>query len=259
VELARLFEGSRRSGLTFAPEAGSQRLRDVINKKVSEQDLLRAAEAAYANHWLRVKLYFMIGLPTETDEDILAIVDLVKKVAQIGYKHHRMKAQVSVTVSTLVPKPHTPFQWQPLLDGETLRRRQQILKEGLRARNIHLAYHDARISLLEAAIARGDRRLGAVIERAWRLGARFDAWDEQLQWSAWLEAFATVGIDPELEARRERDRGEVLPWDHVSCGVTKDYLWREYERATEAQLTRDCREGCTNCGAIELLGCQGGQ
>ena len=259
VELARLFEGSRRSGLTFAPEAGSQRLRDVINKKVSEEDLLRAAEAAYANQWLRVKLYFMIGLPTETDEDILAIVDLVKKVAQIGYKHHRMKAQVSVTVSTLVPKPHTPFQWQPLLDGETLRRRQQILKEGLRARNIHLAYHDARISLLEAVIARGDRRLGAVIERAWRLGARFDAWDEQLQWSAWQEAFATVGIDPELEARRERDRDEVLPWDHVSCGVTKDYLWREYQRASEAQLTRDCREGCTNCGAIELLGCRGGQ
>jgi radical SAM family uncharacterized protein len=259
VELARLFEGSRRSGLTFAPEAGSQRLRDVINKKVSEQDLLRAAEAAYANHWLRVKLYFMIGLPTETDEDILAIVDLVKKVAQVGYKHHRMKAQVSVTVSTLVPKPHTPFQWHPLLDSETLRQRQQILKDGLRARNIHLAYHDARISLLEAVIARGDRRLGAVIEHAWRLGARFDAWDEQLQWDAWLEALTAAGIDPELEARRERDRDEILPWDHVSCGVTKGYLWHEYERATRAELTRDCRQGCTDCGAIDLLGCRGRQ
>ena len=170
-----------------------------------------------------------------------------------------MKAQVSVTVSTLVPKPHTPFQWRPLLDGETLRRRQQILKDGLRARNIHLAYHDERISLLEAVIARGDRRLGAVIERAWMLGARFDAWDEQLQWSAWLEAFVAAGIDPELEARRQRDRDEILPWDHVSCGVTKDYLWGEYEHATRAELTRDCREGCTNCGAIELLGCRGGQ
>jgi radical SAM family uncharacterized protein len=258
VELARLFQGTRRSGLTFAPEAGSQRLRDVINKKVSEKDLLRTAEAAYANQWQRIKLYFMIGLPTETDEDVLAIVDLVKKVLHIGSQYHGKKARVSVTVSTLVPKPHTPFQWHPLIDAQTLRRRQKILKEGLRGWGIHLNYHDARSTLLEAVIARGDRRLGAVIERAWRAGARFDAWEDQLQWEAWLAAFAAEGIDPEEEARRERSADELLPWDHISCGVSKTYLWREFERAMRGQLTRDCRMGCTNCGAVEQLGCRGG-
>jgi radical SAM family uncharacterized protein len=268
VELAQLFGRDeernpsfgggqvRRSGLTFAPEAGSQRLRDVINKKVTEQDLLDAAEAAYANQWQRVKLYFMIGLPTETDADVTAIVDLVRQVAQIGYSHHGRKANVSVTISTLVPKPHTPFQWQPLIDEQTLLHRQQILKEGLRARNVRLSYHDVRTSLLEAIVARGDRRLGTVIEHAWRAGARFDAWDEQLKWDAWLEAFAVAGVDWVAEPRRERDRDEVLPWDHVSCGVDKAYLWQEYERATQAEITRDCREGCTNCGAIESLNCR---
>ncbi|MBL7199773.1 MAG: TIGR03960 family B12-binding radical SAM protein [Anaerolineae bacterium] len=259
VELAQLFHGVRRSGLTFAPEAGSQRLRDVINKKVSEQDLLRVAEAAYANKWQRIKLYFMIGLPTETDDDVAAIVDLVQKVLQIGYAHHRRKANVSVTVSTLVPKPHTPFQWQPLIDAETLARRQQILKDGLRGRNIRLSYHHGHSTLLEALISRGDRRLGAVIERAWRAGARFDAWDEQLKWDAWLEAFEAEGIDPQVEVRRERGPGELLPWDHVSCGVSKTYLWQELERATQEQITRDCRDGCTNCGAVETLGCRGGR
>lgn len=257
VELARLFQGARRSGLTFAPEAGSQRLRDVINKKVNEDNLLQAAEAGYANQWQRVKLYFMIGLPTETDQDVLAIIDLVHKVRQVGYTHHGNKANLSVSVSTFVPKPHTPFQWQPLVDESTLRRRQQILKEGLRGRSIHLSYHDARESLLEAVIARGDRRLGRVIEHAWRAGARFDAWTEQFRWDAWLEAFAAAGIDPVAEASRERARDEALPWDHISCGVSKAYLWQEFERALEGRTTRDCREGCTNCGAIETLACEG--
>ncbi|MBN1936277.1 MAG: TIGR03960 family B12-binding radical SAM protein [Anaerolineae bacterium] len=255
VELAQLFQGTRRSGLTFAPEAGSQRLRDAINKKVAETDLLHAVEAAYANQWQRVKLYFMIGLPTETDEDVEAIVDLVQQVAAIGYRYHRNKANVSVTVSTLVPKPHTPFQWQPLIDDETLQRRQRILQGGLRDRSIRLGYHDSKTTLLEAVISRGDRRLGRVIEHAWRAGARFDAWEDQLNWTAWMQAFSAEGIDPEIEARRERTADEVLPWDHISCGVTKHYLWREYERSVQGKTTRDCREGCTNCGAIELLGC----
>ena len=259
VELAQLFQGVRRSGLTFAPEAGSQRLRDVINKKVTEQDLLQAVEAAYANKWQRIKLYFMIGLPTETDEDVSEIIDLVRQVLQIGRRHHRRKANVSVTVSTLVPKPHTPFQWMPLIDDEMLMRRQRIIKEGLRIRNVRLSYHDARGSLLETVIARGDRRLGAVIEGAWRAGARFDAWDEHFRWDAWLEAFAAQGIDPQVEARRERDETETLPWDHVACGVDKAYLWREYERAMGGQLTRDCRQGCTHCGADRSLGCRGGR
>ncbi|MBN1641490.1 MAG: TIGR03960 family B12-binding radical SAM protein, partial [Anaerolineae bacterium] len=257
VELAQLFHGVRRSGLTFAPEAGSQHLRDVINKKVSDRDLRSACEAAYANGWQRVKLYFMIGLPTETDEDVQAIVDLVHSVLEIGLRHHGRKANVSVTVSTLVPKPHTPFQWHPLVDDETLARRQGILKRGLRGRNVHFSYHDPRVTLLEAVIARGDRRLGAVIERAWRAGARFDAWDEQLQWQAWLDAFAAESIDPALEARRPRSLDEVLPWDHISAGVTSDYLRAERERALQGQITRDCRDGCTNCGARELLGCRG--
>jgi radical SAM family uncharacterized protein len=256
VELAELFQGVRRSGLTFAPEAGSQRLRDAINKKVSDSDLLAACEAAYAHHWQRVKLYFMIGLPTETDEDVGAIVDLVHAVRDIGHEHHGKKAKVSVTVSTLVPKPHTPFQWEPLIDDETLQRRQAILKRGLRGWGIRFSYHDPRVSLLEAVIARGDRRLGAVIERAWRSGARFDAWDEQLQWDAWMEAFAAEGLDPAYEARRERGMEETLPWDHISCGVTKAYLQRECARAVECRTTRDCREGCTACGARELLGCR---
>jgi radical SAM family uncharacterized protein len=257
VELAELFQGVRRSGLTFAPEAGSQRLRDVINKKVSEGDLLTACEAAYAHGWQRVKLYFMIGLPTETDEDVQAIVDLVHAVRETGHRHHGKKAKVSVTVSTLVPKPHTPFQWEPLIDECTLERRQAILKRGLRGWGIRFSYHDPRVSLLEAVIARGDRRLGAVIERAWRAGARFDAWDEQLQWEAWMDAFATEGIDPAYEARRVRTMDETLPWDHVSCGVSKAYLVGERARASEGQTTRDCREGCTSCGARELLGCRG--
>jgi radical SAM superfamily enzyme YgiQ (UPF0313 family) len=255
VELAQLFQGVRRSGLTFAPEAGSQRLRDVINKKVTERDLLQAVEAAYANRWQRVKLYFMIGLPTETDEDVQAIVDLVRQVAEIGYQHHGRKANVSVTVSTFVPKPHTPFQWHPLIDEETLHARQRTLRQGLRVRNIRLSYHDARISLLESIVARGGRELGPVLEQAWRAGARFDAWDEQLCWDAWQAAFADAPFDLEAEARRARDADEWLPWDHISCGVDKRYLWREYERAAQAETTRDCREGCTNCGARELIDC----
>ena len=255
VDLAQLFSGVRRSGLTFAPEAGSQRLRDVINKKVTDRDLMHAVEAAYANRWQRVKLYFMIGLPTETDEDVQAIVDLVRRVAEVGYQHHGRKANVSVTVSTFVPKPHTPLQWHPLIDEETLRARQRLLRQGLRARNIRLSYHDARITLLEAIIARGGRELEPVIERAWRAGARFDAWDEQLQWDAWRDAFAGAPFDLEAEARRTRSENEWLPWEHISCGVTQRYLWREYERATLAQITRDCREGCTNCGARDLIDC----
>ncbi len=235
----------------------------MINKKVTEEDLFRAAEAAYANNWQRIKVYFMIGLPTETDEDVVAIVDLVQQIAEIGRQYHGRKAKVNVTVSTLVPKPHTPFQWQPLIDEETLHRRQSILKGGLQGsgarRQIRFSYHDARTSLLEAIIARGDRRLGAVIERAWQAGARFDAWNEQFKWDAWLEAFqAESRYDVMADARRTRNKDEYLPWDHVSCGVTKEYLWHEYARATQGQITRDCRDGCTSCGAIELLDCRGG-
>jgi radical SAM family uncharacterized protein len=255
VDLAQLFSGMRRTGLTFAPEAGSQRLRDVINKKVTEQDLMRAAEAAYSNRWQRIKLYFMIGLPTETDEDVQAIVDLVRQVSEIGHRHHGKKANVSVTVSTFVPKPHTPFQWHPLIDEDTLRHRQQLLKRQLRARNIRLSYHDMRTSTLEAIIARGGRELGPVLEHAWRKGARFDAWDEQLQWDAWQDAFAAASFNPQKEARRARVGDAWLPWDHISCGITKGYLWREYERALDQRVTRDCREGCTGCGARELLEC----
>lgn len=259
VELAQLFQGARRSGLTFAPEAGSQRLRDVINKRVRHDDVLRAADAAYAHGWQRVKLYFMLGLPTETDEDVEAIADLVREVLHTGYRYHRRKANVSVTVSTLVPKPHTPFQWHPLTDEQTLRRRQHALRQGLRDRNIRLSYHDTRGTLLEAVIARGDRRLGRVIERAWRGGARFDAWDEHFKWQVWIDAFAAEGIDPDHEARRERCYDEVLPWDHISCGVTRAYLQGECERGVVGQVTPDCREGCTSCGARELLGCRGGR
>ena len=250
VELAEMIQRTRKTGLTFAPEAGSQRLRDVINKKVTQEDLLRTAEVAYSRGWQRIKLYFMLGLPSETDDDVRAIVDLAQEVRGIGRRIHGRKARLNLSVSTLIPKPHTPYQWLPVADRETIERRQAILRNGLRARAFHLGWSDYDTTLLEAALARGDRRLGKVIRRAWENGARFDAWGEHFRPGIWRDAFAPQGLDQAFYASRTRPHGEVLPWDHLSAGVTKGFLWEEYQRGLSGQVSRDCRDECLHCGIL---------
>ena len=242
----------RKAGLTFAPEAGTQRLRDAINKGVSEDDLLRAVGDAFSSGWNGVKLYFMIGLPTETEEDILGIAELARKVSALFYsmpKEKRGKGlRLSVSASSFVPKPFTPFQWEPQDRKETLIEKQKLLKSALKGmRGVEFSYHEPDISVLEAVFARGDRKLADVLERAWELGARFDSWDEHFKLDAWNTAFEQTGVDPDAYAHRRREKDEALPWDHIDSVVTKEYLVRESERAYRAEVTKDCRLGCNGC------------
>ncbi len=253
VTLAEMIQQRRKTGLTFAPEAGTQRLRDVINKKLTDEDLLRTAEAAYGSGWRRIKLYFMIGLPTETMEDVAAIVDLVREVRAIGRRLQGHRARVNVSVATFIPKPHTPFQWVPLLDEARLQERLGRLREGLRGGGLHFSWHDPQTSFLEAVLARGDRRLGPVILRAWELGARFDAWSESFDAGRWRQAFAEVGLDPDFYAYRLRPFHEALPWGHIEVGVRPEFLWTEYERSLRGHLSVDCRERCLYCGMQEIF------
>ena len=257
VDIAERLQQVRKSGLTFAPEAGTQRLRDVINKNVTEDDLLHSVRTAFEQGWKAVKLYFMMGLPTETDEDIVGIAELAQKVVDC-YKEVKGKRGVKVTVSVscFVPKAYTPFQWFAQVPQEEFERRQRLLKESIRDRAISFHYHDARASVLEGALSRGDRRLSAVIETAWRNGAKFDGWTDQFKDEVWKDAFCRCGAAPEFYSRRTRDPEEVLPWAHTSPGVSADFLRREWQRAQEAALTHDCRrETCTGCGVCPELGC----
>ena len=257
VDIAERLQQVRKSGLTFAPEAGTQRLRDVINKNVTEDDLLHSVRTAFEQGWKAVKLYFMMGLPTETDEDIVGIAELVQKVVDC-YKEVKGKRGVKVTVSVscFVPKAYTPFQWFAQVPQEEFERRQRLLKESIRDRAISFHYHDARASVLEGALSRGDRRLSAVIETAWRNGAKFDGWTDQFKDEVWKDAFCRCGVAPEFYSRRTRDLEEALPWAHTSPGVSEDFLRREWQRAQEAALTHDCRrETCTGCGVCPELGC----
>lgn len=254
VSLARMIQEQRKTGLTFAPEAGSQRLRDVINKDVTEEDLLSTAEAAYGSGWRRIKLYFMVGLPTETKEDVAAIVELVRKVRDIGRSYHGGKAAVSVSVATFIPKPHTPFQWLPLAGEEELREKQEILRKGLRGRGMHFSWHDPQSSLLEAALSRGDRRVGRAVYRAWELGAKLDAWTDFFRPELWRRAFAEAGLDPDFYARRERAQDEIFPWEHIDIGVRKGFLWAEYQKALCGEVTPNCRERCVGCGIRTAFG-----
>ena len=257
VDIAERLQQVRKSGLTFAPEAGTQRLRDVINKNVTEDDLLHSVRTAFEQGWKAVKLYFMMGLPTETDEDIVGIAELAQKVVDC-YKEVKGKRGVKVTVSVscFVPKAYTPFQWFAQVPQEEFERRQRLLKESIRDRAISFHYHDARASVLEGALSRGDRRLSAVIETAWRNGAKFDGWTDQFRDEVWKDAFRRCGVAPEFYSRRTRDLEEVLPWAHTSPGVSADFLRREWQRAQEAALTHDCRrETCTGCGVCPELGC----
>ncbi|MBI5232656.1 MAG: TIGR03960 family B12-binding radical SAM protein [Coriobacteriales bacterium] len=259
VDMARLVAAGKKSGLTFAPEAGTQRLRDVINKNVTEEDLLTTVRRAFEAGWRRVKLYLMIGLPTETDDDVRGIGDLVQAV--LGEARSatpadaRGSVRVAVSVSTFVPKAHTPFQWEPQIPLDEVVRRQELLRSVVPRKGVDLSWHDAEVSFLEGAFARGGRELADVIEAAWRGGARFDAWTEQFDPRRWLGAFESCGVDPAAIASRMRTLGEPLPWGHISSGVSQAYLSRERERALTGTPTPDCSfDGCTGCDVCGDLG-----
>jgi len=251
VDLAKEVQKVRRSSLTFAPEAGTQRLRDVINKGVTEDDLMTAVEAAFSAGWHAVKLYFMIGLPTETDEDLQGIANLARKVLDRGRQLVRAKGRLKVTVSvsSFVPKSHTPFQWEPQNSIAELKRKQYLLRELLRIRGLVFKWHDPEVSFLEAVLSRGDRRLASAIEAAWRNGARFDGWSELFDINKWLTAFTSTGIDPEWYAYHRYNYDDMLPWDHIDSGVNKKFLMREHHNSLEGETTPDCRGGqCQGCG-----------
>jgi radical SAM family uncharacterized protein/radical SAM-linked protein len=253
-EMIEAIAGTRKTGFTFAPEAGTERLRRVINKPVSDLDLLDAAETVFAKGWSVLKLYFMIGLPTETDEDLDGIVRLCNDLLARGKRATKRHVQINVSVSTFVSKPHTPFQWLGQPPMEELRRRQAYLSRGLRKRGINLKLHDPETSVLEASFARGDRALGRVILEAVALGCRFDGWTETFDFKKWREAFARCGLDPAEYACRTLGLDDALPWDHVRSGITKEFLKREYERAQQAEISANCRVECERCG----LGCPDG-
>jgi len=249
VALAQQVQRVRKSGLTLAPEVGTQRLRDVINKNVQEEDLYSSIRAAFEKGWRKIKLYFMVGLPTESEEDVEGIVRLISKVDRMGREITGRKVGINVSVSAFVPKPHTPFQWEAQEERESLFKKIRYLKNKLNWRNVSFSYPDVDRSYLEAVFARGDRRLGEVLERALHLGCKFDAWREQFNFEAWQKAFSDCGLNMEFYANRVREEDEVLPWDHISCGVKKEYLLKEREKAFKGETTPDCRfEDCTGCG-----------
>ena len=239
----------RKTGLTFAPEAGSPRLQRVINKCIPEDELLEAAATAFERGWKHIKLYFMLGLPTETDEDIQGIVELVNKVHALGKGVAGKRPQTRVSLATFIPKPHTHFQWVAQTDEATIEARHQLARAGLKRKGIRLSWQEPRFSLLEAVLSRGDRRLGKAIHRAWQLGATFDGWGECFSFDTWLKAFAESGIDPDYYAHRQRSLDEPLPWGHIDIGVSTEFLKREYNKALAAEVTPDCRNNaCNACG-----------
>jgi len=249
LKLMESLPSRRKTGLTFAPEAGSERLRRVINKGITEEQILETAAAAFGRGWRSLKLYFMLGLPTETTEDIEATIELVAKIRAAGKGTRGGMPQVRISMSTFIPKPHTPFQWVAQAGEEQLNAKHELLKTGLRRKGSHLSWADPRISLLEAALSRGDRRLGKVIYDAWRSGSNFDAWDERFNHQNWLDAFARNGLEPGFYAHRERSLDELLPWSHIDTGVSTEFLKREYRRSLKGEATPDCREqACNACG-----------
>lgn len=257
VELMDSLPTHKKTGLTFAPEAGSERLRRSINKNITEEELLKTAAAAFERGWTGLKLYFMLGLPGETMDDIEAIISLVNKVRDLGRKTKGRTPEIRITLSTFVPKPHTPFQWVPQASEEELNAKHEALREGLRRKGVKFSWQNPETSRLEAALSRGDRRLGKVIHRAWQLGSTFDSWGEHFNFQNWLKAFGEAGLDPDFYARRERPLDEALPWSHIDIGVSTEFLKREYQRSLESQPTRDCRtEACNACGLEETPPCR---
>ncbi|TES82550.1 MAG: TIGR03960 family B12-binding radical SAM protein, partial [Dehalococcoidia bacterium] len=253
LKLLESLPARRKTGLTFAPEAGSDRLRRTINKGTTEEKILATAEAAFARGWRSLKLYFMLGLPTETMEDIEEIVQLVAKIRATGKGTKGGLPQVRISLSTFIPKPHTPFQWVAQDSEEQLNAKHEVLKQGLRRKGSRLSWRDPEVSLLEAALSRGDRRLGKVIHDTWKSGSNFDAWDEKFNYQNWLDAFQKSGLEPAFYARRERSLDEALPWAHIDPGVTLEFLKREYQRAFKSEETPDCHYNpCNACGLERL-------
>ncbi len=249
----------RKTSLTFAPEAGTQRLRDVINKGVTEEDLIEKVRDAFEGGWSSVKLYFMMGLPTETYEDLDGIADLADKVVKQYFavpKAQRAKGlRVTCSASVFVPKPFTPFQWEPQDTQEVVKAKQQHMRDKFKAiKGANFNYHESDLSYLEACFARGDRKMGKVLLRAFEKGCMLDGWSEHFKYDAWREAFQETGIDPAFYAFRRREKDEIMPWDHIDCGVTKEFLWREKEKADQAATTKDCRKGCNGCGLQRFKG-----
>ncbi len=250
---------TRKTSLTFAPEAGTQRLRDVINKGVTEEDLIEKVNDAFQGGWSSVKLYFMMGLPTETYEDLDGIADLARKVVSAYFavpKDKRAKGlRVTCSASVFVPKPFTPFQWEPQDSLAVVQDKQLHLRNALRqVKGVNFNYHESGLSYLEACFARGDRRMGDVLLKAFEKGCMLDGWTEHFKYDAWMEAFDECGIDPAFYAYRRREKDEILPWDFIDSGITKEFLWREKEKADRAQVTRDCRQGCNGCGLQRFKG-----
>ncbi len=252
-ELTKKIKTVRRSGLTFAPEAGTQRLRDVINKNVTEEELLKTVHTAFSGGWNKVKLYFMIGLPTETFDDVAGIAELGQKVVDAYYdtpdRPKGRAVSVTLSASSFVPKPFTPFQWEPQDTVETLRKKQRHLVDSIHTRKIEANWHDAETSFLEAVFARGDRRLCRVLEEAQRRGFRFDGWADCFSFEAWMKLFSDLELDPAFYANRRRDFSEILPWDHLDYGIRKSFLVEECKKAYQDMASPNCREKCSACGA----------
>ena len=246
----------RKGGLTFAPEAGTQRLRDAINKNVREEDLLHSCRVAFEGGWNGIKLYFMLGLPTETDEDVLGIAELANQVLHTWRMYATNKARgVRITVSTscFVPKPHSPFQWEQQVTMDEYKRKVNLLRENIKAKNVTYNWHDPDTSFVEAVLSRGDRRIADVIEEVWRRGGKLEAWGDYFSFKRWMSAMDACGVDPMRYACRERGKDEFLPWDIVDMGVRRAHLWHEREQAYKAELSPDCRKQCTGCGALSLM------
>ncbi len=256
IDIMHRIQKTRKSGLTFAPEAGSQRLRDAINKNVREEDLLNTCRLAFEGGWNTIKLYFMLGLPTETDEDVLGIAELANQVLhtwRLYAKNKNRGVRITVSTSCFVPKPHSPFQWERQVTMDEYIRRVNLLRDNMKAKNVVYNWHDPQTSYIEATLSRGDRRIGRVIENVWRDGGRLEAWSDYFSFERWMKAFDDAGVDPTFYAHRQRDKDEVMPWDIVDVGVRRAHLWHEREQAYASELSPDCRRQCSACGAAKLL------
>lgn len=256
IDIMHRIQKTRKSGLTFAPEAGSQRLRDAINKNVREEDLLHTCRLAFEGGWNTIKLYFMLGLPTETDEDILGIAELANQVLhtwRLYAKNKNRGVRITVSTSCFVPKPHSPFQWERQVTMDEYIRKVNLLRENIKAKNVVYNWHDPQTSYIEATLSRGDRRMGRVIENVWRAGGRLEAWSDYFLFGRWMKAFDDAGVDPTFYTYRERCEDEVMPWDIVDVGVRRAHLWHEREQAYRSELSPDCRKQCSACGAAKLL------
>lgn len=256
MEIMERLQKVRKGGLTFAVEGGSQRLRDAVNKNVTEEDLLHTCAIAFAGGWNGVKLYYMLGLPTETDEDVLGIAEMANLVLHCWRENSRNKnrgVRITISTSCFIPKPHSPFQWEAQVSMEEYLRRVNLLRANITAKNVTYNWHDAETSLIESVLSRGDRRTADVIEAVWRDGGRLDAWSDYFSFERWMRAFEKCGIDPDFYAARERSTDEVLPWDMIDVGVTKKHLIHEREMCYKSLLSPDCRHQCSACGAAKLL------